>query len=370
MNPLLSVIVPVCNSELYLRECLESVLGQSYEKLEIICVNDGSKDHSLDILNQFKEKDPRVVVVSQPNSGYGKAMNVGIDVAKGKWIGFVESDDYILPNMYENLILAAESNNLDFVKSSPCRFYGEGADRFFQTTPITKRKELLGVVLDPSADPSLLDAVMNNVTGVYKKDFIKNNNIVFNESPGASYQDNGFWFQAFVHGKRIMFVDDSYYMIRRDNPNSSIKSKGKVFCMRDEYLYILNILKRKKIVFDLFIYQWCKKLFSNYIGTLNRIDPVFRLDLLRTMSSDYKVFQQNGWIDFRLYNPKERWTLLEIIDDPEEYAAKYLDYRLNSVNASICANDKKIIAEKKRLERLESSLSLKLGRFLSLSRGA
>jgi len=98
-----SVVVPVYNVEPYLRTCMESITRQTLRDLEIICVNDGSKDGSLAILKEFAEKDPRIVLIDQPNGGYGKAMNAGIDRATGEYLGIVEPDDFIALTMYEDL---------------------------------------------------------------------------------------------------------------------------------------------------------------------------------------------------------------------------------------------------------------------------
>ena len=364
MNSIVSVIVPVCNSADYLDECLNSITRQTYEYIEIICVNDGSTDESLDILERHQAKDSRIRIISQENSGYGKAMNVGLNAAKGKWIAFVESDDYILSNMYKELVEIAEKNSLDFIKTNLCRFYGEGNERFFQTTQIIKNQKLLNVILNPSEDPQLLNAVMNNVTGIFRREFLDANKIRFNESPGASFQDNGFWFQTFIYGSRAMFADKNYYMVRRDNPNSSVKSKKKIYCMRDEYKYILSILEKDQKIFDLFIYQWCKKLFSNCVGTLNRIDYRYREEFLITMSKDFNYFENKGWIDLCLFNPRERKMLLSIMHDPVSYNVDFINNRINKAKKTIKKNSKKINSTAKKLEALQGSYSLKIGRFL------
>ncbi|MBQ2406037.1 MAG: glycosyltransferase, partial [Lachnospiraceae bacterium] len=112
-----SIIVPVCNVERYLSECLDSVIHQTLDDIEIICVNDGSTDNSLKILREYEKKDARIKVVTKDNSGYGNTMNVGIDAAKGKYIGIVESDDYVEKNMFERLYETAELYQSEIVKS-------------------------------------------------------------------------------------------------------------------------------------------------------------------------------------------------------------------------------------------------------------
>lgn len=101
---LISIIIPVYNVEQYLAECLESIIGQTYQELEIICVNDGSTDHSGEICDHYAALDPRIIVIHQPNSGAGAARNAGLARATGMYIGFVDSDDYIAPEMYQTLM--------------------------------------------------------------------------------------------------------------------------------------------------------------------------------------------------------------------------------------------------------------------------
>ena len=117
-KPVISVLVPCYNVEKYLHQCIDSIIGQTYTDLEIICLNDGSTDSTLDILKEYQIRDKRIVVVDKPNSGYGATMNIGLRMAKGKYIGIVESDDYIEPEMYEILCKEAEKENLDITKCS------------------------------------------------------------------------------------------------------------------------------------------------------------------------------------------------------------------------------------------------------------
>ena len=98
-----SIVIPICNVERYLKECLDSVINQTLKDIEIICVDDGSTDASLSILRTYEKMDTRIKVITKQNSGYGNTMNVGMDIAIGEYIGIVESDDYIEKNMFERL---------------------------------------------------------------------------------------------------------------------------------------------------------------------------------------------------------------------------------------------------------------------------
>ena len=98
--PYVSVIIPVYNTAPYLRQCLDSVCKQTLQNIEIICINDGSTDNSAEILQQYEEKDSRVCVITQENKGIAVARNIGLQYARGQYIGFVDSDDWIEPNMF------------------------------------------------------------------------------------------------------------------------------------------------------------------------------------------------------------------------------------------------------------------------------
>lgn len=114
-SPLVSVIIPVYNSELYLEACIESVIGQSYSTLEIIIVNDGSTDDSFTIMEKYAKLDERIIIINKRNGGLPSARKSGIDIAKGKYIQHLDSDDVLLPGAVEYLVDKAESFDADIV---------------------------------------------------------------------------------------------------------------------------------------------------------------------------------------------------------------------------------------------------------------
>lgn len=120
--PKISIIVPVCNVEKYLSKCLDSIVNQTLKEIEIICIDDGSTDDSGAILDSYSQKDSRIKVIHKKNSGYGNSMNVGMDCAEGEYIGIVESDDCILPEMYEELYRAGKEQI--WILSSQMQFSG------------------------------------------------------------------------------------------------------------------------------------------------------------------------------------------------------------------------------------------------------
>ena len=232
-NISVSIVVPVCNVENYLKECMDSILNQSLQNIEIICVDDGSTDHSLSILRSYEKKDIRVKVITKANSGYGNTMNVGMEQAKGKYIGIVESDDYIDSIMFERLYDTAETYEADIVKSDHYIFStknGKNKSQYQWGCPL----EYYNRVLNEEICPEIYTFTMMNWTGIYRTDFVKSNQIKHNETPGASFQDNGFWYQVISLAKKIVFINEAFYYYRQDNPNSSINNKKKVYCICDE----------------------------------------------------------------------------------------------------------------------------------------
>lgn len=132
MAKLVSVIVPVYNMEKLLSRCIESILNQTYSDLELILVNDGSKDNSANICEQYKEKDKRVTVLHKTNSGVADATNLGLDNAKGDFILFVDSDDYIVDDMIENLVSHQVRTGADIVQTGMSRVNEHDAVTFVQ----------------------------------------------------------------------------------------------------------------------------------------------------------------------------------------------------------------------------------------------
>ena len=110
---LVSIIVPVYNAERYLHRCIDSVLAQTYTNFELLLINDGSKDNSGEICDKYAVKDSRIRVFHKENGGVSSARNMGIDEAKGEWLSFIDSDDWIEPTMYEKMLQELIGNNAD-----------------------------------------------------------------------------------------------------------------------------------------------------------------------------------------------------------------------------------------------------------------
>lgn len=324
-----SVIIPIYNVSEYLRECLDSVIGQSLQELEIICVNDGSTDNSLDIIREYAARDPRIVVLTGPNGGYGKAMNKGLDIASGEYIGIVEPDDYIVPEMFEQLYKTAAEQDLDLVKADFYRFTRDpDGTEHRQYILLDETKQRYGQLLCPAEDPGCIRFTLNTWAGIYRRSFLEQYHIRHNETPGASFQDNGFFFQTFVYARRAMILNTPYYRNRRDNPNSSVKSKEKVYCMNVEYDHIRNLLMRDRELWERFqyMYWWIK--YRNYWFTYHRIDDSYKEEYMGRMRQEYKRAMQLGQLRKEDFTPEEWRTIQNMVSSADGLAAKVSSFPL------------------------------------------
>lgn len=281
--PEISVIVPVYNVKEYLSECMDSILQQTFDDMEIICVDDGSSDGSESILDDYARKDSRVHVLHRENAGYGAAMNAGVEIASGKYIGIVESDDCILPDMYEKLYKAAEDNEADLVK----------ADAYYWFEKCGYQKRIHMKQLDRFYDRLLGDNdrnvffefLMNIWTGIYKRDFLDKYEIRFHESPGAAYQDNGFWMQTMMYAERAMWLNEAFYLYRNDNPAASVKNLDKVYAMTREYDYLEALLLQRQ-EYHLLPYCYYMRLIRDR-GTVMRIADSYKRGYCEQIKRDF-----------------------------------------------------------------------------------
>lgn len=182
-NIKISAVVPIFNVEDYIGACLDSILNQTFKEFEVICVNDGSTDSSLDILKEYATKDNKIKIINKDNAGYGHTMNLGMDMASGEYFAIVESDDFILPKMFETLYAAAKKNDLDFVKSDFYRFYGEDNTNIIKEyQKIDYSGEFYNKIFSTREDHKMYTLLMNTWTGLYNLDFLRRNNIRHSET--------------------------------------------------------------------------------------------------------------------------------------------------------------------------------------------
>ena len=297
-SPKVSVIMPVFNVIKYLEKSLDSVLNQTLEDIEIICGDGGSTDGSLELLREYENKNSRLFVISKVGSGYGQSMNDCVKASTGEYIGIVETDDFIDPSMYESLYQAAKRYDADIVKSD---FYCFIDDK--KGSPVNWKiksavsNNFYNRVFAPRNELRSFRCCLNTWCGIYRREFLLENQIWHNETPGGSYQDNGFWFQSFSLAERVVFIPKAFYHYRQDNENASVKNSGKIFCICDEYNFIEEKMKAHENIFAQVYGAFLVAKIGAYTHTLQRISPEYREVFLNQMKKD---FEKIDFLDLKI----------------------------------------------------------------------
>ena len=242
-----SVLIYVLNDVSHIEKCIESVICQSLQDIEILLIDGGSTDGTVEILNRFSAQDERIKLVGC-SSGVGLQFNTGLRTAQGKYIGICESDDYLQPDMYEKQYAIAEKNQLDVLKANVNRFCQLGDHQTFFPFQFSGDRSIYDKVLYSQNDMTFLKLGVNGFwSGLYRRDFLLKNSIYMNETKGASYQDISISFLAAAKAERTMVMEKAFYNYRMDNPNSSINNPNKISILIDEYMLLKKRLCQEKL---------------------------------------------------------------------------------------------------------------------------
>lgn len=224
-QPKISVIIPVYNVEMYLHQCMDSIIGQTLQDIEIICVNDSSTDQSLRILEDYQSKDSRIKIITQENAGAGAARNQGLRIAKGKYLSFLDSDDFFEKDMLEKAYEMAEAVQADFVVYKSDQYHTE-QDQFVSAAWVVREQEI------PPYYPFSYRQMTSNVFKVfvgwawdklYRREFVQKHALEFQEQRTSN--DMLFVFSALVLAKRIAVVPKILAHQRRDAKDSLSKTR-------------------------------------------------------------------------------------------------------------------------------------------------
>lgn len=245
--PKVSVIIPIYNVEKYLERCLKSVINQSLKDLEIICVNDGSEDKCIDILNFYQNKDNRIIVINKKNGGSSSARNAGIKRARGEYIYFIDPDDYIESWALEDLIYISQKNNCDVVLSG------------YKTNPTN---EIINPLYDNKKYTNGIEMILSNHKVhshndlcfvwrfIFKSKLINDNNIIFKEDVKIG-EDFIFNLEVLSKSKGIYVSNKCFYNYTVDNNNSLMKTPYKSF-LEDSIVKQYEIKKELSIKLNLY----------------------------------------------------------------------------------------------------------------------
>ena len=340
--PKVSAILPSLNVAAYIEKCLNSVQNQTLQDIEIICVDAGSTDGTAEIIRAHAASDSRITYVISEKRSYGYQMNLGLSMASGEYIAILDTDDMIEPDMYENLYKTAVEQDADFVKADYREFCEDEGELRFTKYIKTAPEGLYGGTVEPAKEHRCFHVDTTATwSGIYKNEFLKENRICYNETPGAAYQDTGFWFQVYAFAEKGYFLKKPFYLYRRDNPNSSVVRRGNAFAICDEFDFVLGKLEgtgRWPLVRDAFAYNF----YDRYKWNLERIAKEFHIEFLERMKKDFDSLQEKANLNFTGWDSWEQEELQQIMRNPQAYYNQTLQGRKEFLD-SLAAEERIII---------------------------
>ncbi len=309
-----SVIIPVYNVEKYLRQCLDSVVHQTLKDIEIICVDDGSSDSSVSILEEYKKQDARIQIICQKNAGAGAARNAGLRIAKGDYLSFLDSDDFFEPDMLEEAYQTAETYQADFVVFGSDQFHMDKQD-FVSVSWVMRMKDIPPYM--PFGYRQLTDNVFKTFVGwawdkLYKRSFVLEHDLWFQEQRTSN--DMLFVFSALVTAKRIAVLNKVLAHQRRGGGASlSVTREKSWHCFYDA----LTALKQRLISEGIF---WeLEQDYVNYalhfsLWNLNSLaEPTHTMLQEKLCGEWFEELGIRGKPDGYFYNQKEYEQYLELM---------------------------------------------------------
>lgn len=365
-----SILMPACNVEKFIRECMDSVVNQTLRDIEIICLDDGSKDNTGKILDEYAEKDSRISVIHKPNSGYGHSMNVGLRAATGEYIGIIETDDFAELNMFEELYDLAKRTDADVVKSNYYTYVSmpEPKSEYLE---ILKPYDLYDKVFCPEHNQEIFRVKPCIWSGIYRRQMLLDHNIWFTETPGASYQDTAFAFKVWTSAERACLTRNAYLHYRIDNANSSVKSAAKVFCLCDEYASIEKFLEQNPAKKEKLEKLKNSLKYESYRWNLQRLTLEFKYAFLVQMHKEFSIEQEKGLLDKQYFTDWAWSNLMQILDHMDQYYYNRCrdDFKgyatVEELSQALEQSSQKVKMLEKKMKQLKASKSFRAGRALT-----
>ena len=292
MLPLISVIVPIFQVEKWLRRCLDSLIEQTYSNLEFILIDDGATDNSGIICDEYAKIDKRIRVIHQDNLGVGAARNVGLNIAKGEYIGFVDPDDYVDKDMFRRLVMVAVEDSVDIVI---CNYYDVETDGirkgYYYFDPILDTLQIRDKIMVNELPSFLWNKIF--VRDLFKDIFFLHINI---------FED--FLLMPLVcrRARKIKCIDAYLYFYNRKNEFSLTSNAS----FKREYTFFKSCVEKRNLM------TWCEKriicLFESYIGKI-------ALNILKDFSgsNDIRVDEIVMWLDGNYSSLKKRDKMLYLL---------------------------------------------------------
>ena len=293
-----SVIIPIYNTEKYLKECLNSVINQSLVDIEIICINDGSTDNSIEILNEFKKQDGRISVISQDNQGQAVARNKGLSLANGEYIYFMDSDDILDLTALEEVYSLSKENDLDLIIFKLINFKNSLDDRYTSNyyemdflkpwrNKIFNYQDLWEKSLDIAVSPP---------GKLFKKDLIEN----IKCPEGLIFEDNVFFANAMLDAKRVYFYDKHLYNRRRHDSSTTVSNNMRFADTITIMNMVMDLCKNYGVYKKFQVGLWNKKISTSYYRYLS-VGEEFKEEFFNFIKKDF-IFFKNEYDEYDMGN--------------------------------------------------------------------
>ena len=376
----ISVVIPVYNAEEYLEECLNSIVNQTMSDLEIICINDGSTDNSLKILEEFAQKDERIKVISQSNHGQGYTRNKGIELVNTEYFCFVDADDKLELNTFEKCYNVMKNKKLDWVMFQLINL--DDTTKEFYTTPAYDMEKVSVTVKNnvfnyKSIGDLIFFISVSPVNKLYNTQFVKKHDIKFLE--GMIFEDNIFYWNLIFNTKRAYFLKE-YFYIRRVHDKSTIGAGSEKWCdaidiynmvwdiftKYDHFDEFKNILYNNKVDFalfryenikeefkDLFFNKWkndlinIKNNYNDFVANLNIENKnIYELVLCSDSAKEFDLLRNINSLSNKIYDLELKHEVIK-----KEYN-KLLQNQTNSIEEKIIIKEN-TISNQKDIKRID-----------------
>lgn len=317
--PKVSIIMPTYNVEKYFRECLDSIVNQTLEDIEIIPVDDGSPDNCGAIMDEYAAKDKRVKPIHQKNGGYGSAVNNGIAAATGEYIGIVETDDFCDLQMFEKLYNKAKNFDADVCKC--------GFNTYNSRTEGIKVRKWKNWLEDIESFPDNKTCTIKELAGlmnfhasiwsnIYKREFLLENNIKVNSTQGASYQDYPFMVEVMCRAKKIVILPEYLYYWRLEpSQNSSTKHTGKKCMIMASQCERVKELIKNFGYYNLFKEYMYTQIFHANLAFLINIDDEYKQEYFSKVNHLFAELKNDKTFKGEFFDRRERKYVKYIIDN-------------------------------------------------------
>lgn len=357
-NTKVSVIIPVYNAEKFLEQCLNSVVNQTLKEIEIIAVDDGSTDKSLEILNQFQEHDSRIKILTQQNQFAGVARNNGIKNAAGKYLVFWDSDDFFELNALEILYNACEKTGADICLCGAYNYNSETGKKAEDQTFLKKRFLPKERIFSKKTCPEYIFNIASNVPWqrMFRAEFIKQHNIEFQALPKAN--DTYFVMTATYFAEKITYTEKPLINYRTNNSLSITGTASKSpLCAYESYMAVYELLKKEQpsdLIWQSFYNRLLSGLFRSVLlqTTEDGIKTVYN----KIKEEGIEAFEINKHLDKEYYYFQKEYDDLMILLNHS--FGEYLMYKYKKENAD------KLFYKSQAEKKLSVRLARKISRFI------